>query len=177
MKPDTWRTWSNQRAGFSAADFEGSFFKMQKSRWLRCLKIVLTDLSSLMQCAAAEIGFNATRVGEPMDGPRDEILELGGLASDPLNTRKEPISCHEINVNEIQTRLQHLELELTSVLHLVRLSAGQIMSRKVGDNNVALFNQSLSLSQHVPLSVNAEYQRYNWRLFNLKIEDYYIDSS
>ncbi|KAL0003998.1 hypothetical protein SO802_011559 [Lithocarpus litseifolius] len=97
MKPDTWRTWSNQRAGFSAADFE-----------------------------AAEIGFNAT----PMDGSRDEILELGGLASDPLNTRKEPISCHEINVNEIQTRLQHLELELTSVLHLVRSNAGQMMSQK-----------------------------------------------
>ncbi|KAK4598371.1 hypothetical protein RGQ29_015732 [Quercus rubra] len=97
MKPDTWRTWSNQRAGFSAADFE-----------------------------AAEIGFNAT----PMDGSRDEILELGGLASDPLNTRKEPISCHEINVNEIQTRLQHLELELTSVLHSVRSNACQIMSQK-----------------------------------------------
>ncbi|KAL4639330.1 hypothetical protein ACB092_03G210100 [Castanea dentata] len=101
MKPDTWRTWSNQRAGFSAADFE-----------------------------AAEIGYDATRVGEPMDGSRDEVLELGGLASDPLNSRKEPISCHEINVNEIQTRLQHLELELISVLHLVRSSAGQIMSRK-----------------------------------------------
>nr|XP_023888575.1 protein PTST homolog 2, chloroplastic [Quercus suber]POF21939.1 protein ptst, chloroplastic [Quercus suber] len=97
MKPDTWRTWSNQRAGFSAANFE-----------------------------AAEIGFNAT----PMDGSRDETLELGGLASDPLNTRKEPISCHEINVNEIQTRLQHLELELTSVLHSVRSNAGQIMSQK-----------------------------------------------
>ena len=164
MKPDTWRTWSNQRAGFSAADFEGSFFQMQKSRWLHCLKIGLTDFSSLIQCTAAEIGFNAT----PMDGSRDEILELGGLASDPLNTRKEPISCHEINVNEIQTRLQHLELELTSVLHSVRSNACQIMSQKVGDNNVSLFNQSLSLSlSHVLLSVNAEYQRYNWRLLNL----------
>lgn len=101
MKPDMWRTWSNQRAGYSSADFE-----------------------------AAEIGFNETRVGGPMDGLGDEILELGGVASDPINTRKELSSFHEIDHNEIRTRLQGLELELSSVLRLLRSNASQIMSQK-----------------------------------------------
>jgi hypothetical protein len=148
MKPDMWRTWSNQRAGYSSADFEGSFFIFYfflyiynaKSRWHHGLKIGLTDLSPLIQCTAAEIGFNETRVGGPMDGLGDEILELGGVASDPINTRKELSSFHEIDHNEIRTRLQGLELELSSVLRLLRSNASQIMSQKVGDNNVSLFN-------------------------------------
>ena len=113
------------------------FLSNAKSRWLHGLKIGLTDLSSLIQCTAAEIGFNETRV---VHGLGDEILELGGVASDPINTRKELSSFHEIDQNEIRTRLQDLELELSSVLRLLRSNASQIMSQKVGDNNVSLFN-------------------------------------
>ncbi|KAE8023336.1 hypothetical protein FH972_009044 [Carpinus fangiana] len=94
-KPDMWRTWSIQRAGFSDANFE-----------------------------AAEIASLETRTG-------GEILEIREVPSEPSNTRKELSPCHkEINHNEIRSRLQHLELELSSVLHILRLNADEVMSQK-----------------------------------------------
>lgn len=65
-----------------------------------------------------------------MDGSGDEILETSEVPSEPSNI--------EIDHNEIRSRLQHLELELSSVLHTLRLNADEIMSQKVSGNNVPL---------------------------------------
>jgi hypothetical protein len=74
-----------------------------------------------------------------MDGSGDKILEIIEVSSEPSNTRKELSPCHkEINHNEIRSRLQHLELELSSVLRILRLNADEVMSQKVSGNNVAL---------------------------------------
>lgn len=57
-----------------------------------------------------------------MDGSGDEILETSEVPSEPSNI--------EIDHNEIRSRLQHLELELSSVLHTLRLNADEVMSQK-----------------------------------------------
>lgn len=74
-----------------------------------------------------------------MDGSGDKILEIIEVPSEPSNTRKELSPCHkEINHDEIRSRLQRLELELSSVLRTLRLNADEVMSQKVSGNNVAL---------------------------------------
>lgn len=69
-----------------------------------------------------------------MDGTRDEILEVREIVGEPLVGSKDLSSCsEEITHNGIQGRLQHLELELSSVLHSLRLNADEVISQKVGD--------------------------------------------
>ncbi|KAF5449718.1 hypothetical protein F2P56_030135 [Juglans regia] len=102
LKPDMWRTWSIQRAGFSDASFE-----------------------------AAEIAYNETRTEGPMDGSGDKILEIRDVTGESFNTVKElGSSPKEINHNEIRSRLQHLESELSFVLLSLRSNADKAMSQQ-----------------------------------------------
>ncbi|KAB1220733.1 Sucrose nonfermenting 4-like protein [Morella rubra] len=107
LNPNTWRTWSIQRAGFSDASFE-----------------------------AAEIATIETRTEGPMDGTRDEILEVREIVGEPLVGSKDLSSCsEEIAHNGIRGRLQHLELELSSVLRSLRLNADEVISQKAHESS------------------------------------------
>lgn len=97
-KPEMWRTWSIQRAGFSDKEFE-----------------------------AAEIASNEGA----MDVSGDEILEVRDIGCEHLN-RPEKLNSYptENNHNDIRSRLQQLELELSSVLHTLRSNSGELLSQK-----------------------------------------------
>ncbi|KAI9168862.1 hypothetical protein LWI28_002987 [Acer negundo] len=98
LKPEMWRTWSIQRAGFSDMEFE-----------------------------AAEIAPNEKRT---MDGSCDEILDLREGSSENLNEKEELNFFHEeINHNQVRNRLQHLELELSSVLQTLRSNKHKVVSQ------------------------------------------------
>lgn len=92
IQPDMWRTWSIRRAGSSNSEFE-----------------------------AAEISLNDSRIQETMDEQKDEVVATTEVGEEPLDRRKEmDFDGQEIKHNQIQTRLQHLEEELASVLHLLK---------------------------------------------------------
>ncbi|POO00038.1 AMP-activated protein kinase, glycogen-binding domain containing protein [Trema orientale] len=99
-EPETWRTWSIKRAGFSDMGFED-----------------------------AEIASSESSIGGSMDVSKDEILRREST-SEP-NGRDELDLCYEnISHNQLRSRLQHLELELSSVLHSVRYIADETASQK-----------------------------------------------
>ncbi|KAI3433076.1 AMPK1_CBM domain-containing protein [Psidium guajava] len=92
LQPDTWRTWSSQRVGCVNPDFE-----------------------------AAEIDVTAYRVNKDKELEKSDILKLREIDSDPLDGQKDSnFSAGEGNHNFIKDRLQHLELELSSVLTSLR---------------------------------------------------------
>ncbi|XP_030449362.1 protein PTST homolog 2, chloroplastic isoform X2 [Syzygium oleosum] len=92
LQPGTWRTWSSQRVGCVNSDFE-----------------------------AAEIDVAAYRLDKDKEFKKSDILKLREINGDPLNRQKESnISAGEANHNFIKDRLQHLELELSSVLSSLR---------------------------------------------------------
>ncbi|KAK1552061.1 hypothetical protein Q3G72_009753 [Acer saccharum] len=98
LKPEMWRTWSIQRAGFSDMEFE-----------------------------AAEIAPNEKRT---MDSSCDEILDLREGSGENLNKKEEVNFFHEeINHNQVRNRLQHLELELSSVLRTLRSNVHKVVSQ------------------------------------------------
>lgn len=69
-----------------------------------------------------------------MDVSRDEILELREGGNEHLNKQEELSSCpQEINHKDIRSRLRHLELELSSVLHTLRSNMGELPSQEVSD--------------------------------------------
>lgn len=56
-----------------------------------------------------------------MDEQKDEVVATTEVGEEPLDRRKEmDFDGQEIKHNQIQTRLQHLEEELASVLHLLK---------------------------------------------------------
>lgn len=70
-------------------------------------------------------------MGEAIDFSKNEMQEIRDVASEP-NERNELNSHHEeITYNQIQSRLRHLELELSSVLHSLRSNAEESTSKKV----------------------------------------------
>lgn len=89
-----------------------------------------TDLCLLIHCTAAEIASNEGA----MDVQGDEILEVRDIDCEHLN-RQEKLNSYptENNHNDIRSRLQHLEVELSSVLHTLRSKTGELLSRKVSD--------------------------------------------
>ncbi|KAK9277641.1 hypothetical protein L1049_007187 [Liquidambar formosana] len=105
LKPEMWRNWSNQRAGFSNTEFE-----------------------------AAEISFNESRKGEATDTSKDEILLIReGAVVHSDGTKELNSSSKEIDHTHIKTRLQHLELELTSALCLLKSNADEFIAQKLSD--------------------------------------------
>ncbi|KAF8040547.1 hypothetical protein BT93_B2698 [Corymbia citriodora subsp. variegata] len=92
LQPDTWRTWSSQRVGCVNPDFE-----------------------------AAEIDVTAYRVDKDEEFRKSDIFKSREINGDPLDRQKESnFSAGEGNHNFIKDRLQHLELELSSVLSSLR---------------------------------------------------------
>ncbi|KAL3751653.1 hypothetical protein ACJRO7_012477 [Eucalyptus globulus] len=92
LQPDTWRTWSSQRIGCVNPDFE-----------------------------AAEIDVTANRVNKEKELRKSDILKLREINGGPMDRQKESnFSAGEGNHNFIKDRLQHLELELSSVLSSLR---------------------------------------------------------
>lgn len=84
----------------------------------------------LIHCSAAEIASNEGA----MDVSGDEILEGRDIGCEHLN-RPEKLNSYptENNHNDIRSRLQQLELELSSVLHTLRSNSGELLSQKVSD--------------------------------------------
>ncbi|KAK2636284.1 hypothetical protein Ddye_031076 [Dipteronia dyeriana] len=104
LKPEMWRTWSIQRAGFSDTEFE-----------------------------AAEIAPNEKR---SMDGSCDEILDLREGTSENMNKKEElNFFFEEINHNQVRNRLQHLELELSSVLRTLKYNMHKVLSQTGYDSS------------------------------------------
>ncbi|KAK4429942.1 protein PTST2, chloroplastic [Sesamum alatum] len=96
----TWRTWSNQQAGFQYSEFE-----------------------------AAEISFSNNQVESDKETRHDGITvntEDYAEASDKHET---------INLNQIRTRLQHLESELTAALDSLRSKRVEYISEEVSGSS------------------------------------------
>ncbi|XP_011086402.1 uncharacterized protein LOC105168149 isoform X1 [Sesamum indicum] len=96
----SWRTWSNQQAGFQHTEFE-----------------------------AAEISFS----NNPVES--DKEIRHDGTT---VNTEEhaEAWDKHEhINLNQIRTRLQHLESELTEALHSLRSKKEEYISEEVSGSS------------------------------------------
>ncbi|XP_048135902.1 protein PTST homolog 2, chloroplastic isoform X2 [Rhodamnia argentea] len=92
LQPDTWRTWSSQRVGCVNPDFE-----------------------------AADIDVTAYGVNKDKKFEKSDILKLREIDGDLLGRQKDSnFSAGEGNHNFIKDRLQHLELELSSVLSSLR---------------------------------------------------------
>ncbi|KAM6570946.1 hypothetical protein CsatA_015026 [Cannabis sativa] len=96
----TWRTWSTQRAGFSNMGFEDT-----------------------------ETASSESRIGGSLDLSKEEILRRESIRK--INEGNELDSHHEvISLNQLRSRLKHLELELSSALHSVRYNADETASQK-----------------------------------------------
>ncbi|KAG6758947.1 hypothetical protein POTOM_035410 [Populus tomentosa] len=102
LNPDTWRTWSIKRAAFSDLQFE-----------------------------AEELSSNRTGTGGEESVLGDEIIETREGAGETVSRRKENCSDGGINQNQVQSRLHDLELELSSVLQLLKSNTGESESQKV----------------------------------------------
>ncbi|KAJ0095168.1 hypothetical protein Patl1_16311 [Pistacia atlantica] len=96
LKPETWRTWSSQRADFSNMDLK-----------------------------AAEI---VSKEEGPTNVSGDGILEVKEYCNEHSNGQKVGISS-----NQIKSRLQQLESELSFVLHSVRSNTGEVVLPKASD--------------------------------------------
>ncbi|EXB63804.1 hypothetical protein L484_021075 [Morus notabilis] len=104
-KPESWRAWSIQRAGLSDINPE-----------------------------VIEISSSETSREESVDIPKDE--ELWRASDSDPNERNELGLRHElINHNELRSRLQHLQIELSSVLQAVRSNADESASQKDHDSS------------------------------------------
>lgn len=77
---------------------------------------------------ASEIAYNEGAI----DVPGNEILEEREVGIEHLNSQEELNSYPlENNHKDIRSRLKHLELELSSVLHTLRSNTGELLSQKV----------------------------------------------
>lgn len=121
-KPETWQTWSIQRASFSDSEFEGSLCRNLSSRFGIVDK---TPQFSLTICAAAEISFIDNQIPEGKGASDDESTAMTELSAEALNKPD------GISSNEIRTRLHHLELELTSALCVLRSKSVEHVPKKV----------------------------------------------
>lgn len=76
--------------------------------------------------AAAEISFSENRVENRGESSKDEIIVTAADAVQALDKWKGTI-CNK----HIQTRLQHLELDIASALHALRSKSEEINSKVV----------------------------------------------
>ncbi|XP_050373276.1 protein PTST homolog 2, chloroplastic [Argentina anserina] len=103
IKPEMWRTWSTQRAGSSALEFE-----------------------------AGEVSYD--KMGGSKGVLQDEKLQLKEGAKE--SNRRNDLDSHDevINYKQVQSRMQQLESELSSVLHSLRLKTSNITPKEMGTN-------------------------------------------
>lgn len=101
IKPETWRSWIDQRTGFSNADFEDAEIVPRET-----LKGGASDVSG-----------------------RLEIIKRGEFPDEPIN-RETGLDSLDIivnaNHNDIKSRIQLLESELSSVLHSLRSNTSEV---------------------------------------------------
>ncbi|KAH1259962.1 hypothetical protein AAZX31_02G021300 [Glycine max] len=104
LKPETWRSWIIQRTGFLDTDFED-----------------------------AEIVPNETEKGGMSDASRQpDILNRRELSSEHINRETGLYSLDgNANHSDIKSRIQNLESELSSILHLLRSSSDKITMQMV----------------------------------------------
>ena len=88
-------------------------------------------LLSVCQCTAEELSSNRTGTGGEESVLGDEIIETREGASETVSRRKENCSDGGINQNQVRSRLHDLELELSSVLQLLKSNTGESESQKV----------------------------------------------
>lgn len=101
VRPDTWRTWSIQRAGISNTEFE-----------------------------AAEIDFVGSINGKAANTSTDIIIAVTADIKEPVDKTKDvDSSVKEISQSDIKTRVQLLELELSSVLHSLRSNSSGLCEK------------------------------------------------
>lgn len=101
VRPDTWRTWSIERAGISNTEFE-----------------------------AAEIDFVGSTNGKAANTSTDKIIVVTPDIKGPVDKMKGvDSSVKEISQSDIKTRVQHLELELSSVLHSLRSNSSGLCEK------------------------------------------------
>ncbi|KAJ4823259.1 hypothetical protein Tsubulata_042383 [Turnera subulata] len=96
LEPNMWRSWSFQRAGFSNMEFE-----------------------------AGEIESSGTKTPHETETNLGAILATSEGDSDSLTTGKENSSYGSSNQNQIRKRIQHLESELSSVLHALKSNTSE----------------------------------------------------
>ncbi|KAF3431399.1 hypothetical protein FNV43_RR26130 [Rhamnella rubrinervis] len=101
LKPEMWRAWIAQRAGFPAAEFSSDEISMKASK----------------------------------DVSKEEIIGIRESASEPNERNELNLHLEETNHNQIRNRLQDLESELSSALHLLRSNADKIAPQKGHENS------------------------------------------
>ncbi|XP_050237668.1 protein PTST homolog 2, chloroplastic [Mercurialis annua] len=106
LKPDSWRMWSNNRAGAAEMEFE-----------------------------ADEFVSRGTRAGDEIDALEKEIVEKREGVTASLSRSNENTSKERVKFNEIRSRLQHLESELSSVLDSLKSKTGEDASPKVQEGS------------------------------------------
>ncbi|KAL8161539.1 hypothetical protein V2J09_013028 [Rumex salicifolius] len=101
LKPDTWRTWSIQRAGLSDNDFE-----------------------------AAEINFDHSREVIAPNSPTEQIIALHeGNKEEPPEMIENSKHSDKYCGDNIRSRLHNIELELSSALGVLRSDSGDILTK------------------------------------------------
>lgn len=80
---------------------------------------------------AAEFSSDEVGMGGSKDISKDKIIEIRESTSVPNNRKELNFQMEEISHNQIQSRLQDLELELSSVLHPLRPKANDIAIKEV----------------------------------------------
>eukprot|EP00268_Persea_americana_P019208 TRINITY_DN19832_c0_g1_i2.p1 TRINITY_DN19832_c0_g1~~TRINITY_DN19832_c0_g1_i2.p1 ORF type:complete len:548 (-),score=115.41 TRINITY_DN19832_c0_g1_i2:195-1838(-) len=128
LKTEMWRTWSAQRAGLPQTEFEAAEIVPPQSRnqWTR-----------------------DDRISNNVD-ITDEMYTVADSINEASNVWKEPSSGDQQSFqDQIRSRLQHLELELTSVLCLLRTNTDSALSNK---------GQGSSLEEMHKLSDALEFQ-------------------
>ncbi|KAH1264476.1 Protein PTST 2, chloroplastic [Glycine max] len=104
LKPETWRSWIVQRTGFRDTDFEDA-------------EIVPSE---------TEKGGMSDASGQP------DILNRREFSSEHINRETGLYSLDgNTNHNDIKSRIQNLESELSSILHLLRSSSDKITMQMV----------------------------------------------
>ncbi|KAL2904414.1 Protein PTST-like protein 2 chloroplastic [Bienertia sinuspersici] len=101
LKSDSWRTWSIQRAGFSDTEFE-----------------------------AGEIDFGKNSKQNTVDMSMGESIAVTTeVRGAPDSTEKLKTYYWEVTRGDLKTRLQHLEVELSSALHSLRANANDLSGK------------------------------------------------
>ncbi|KAA8533024.1 hypothetical protein F0562_032859 [Nyssa sinensis] len=102
-------------------EFDGLKYSFKPEMW-RTWSVQRAGISDT-EFEPAEISFNENMSGE-RDASKDETLAVTEGAFKPLDRQK------QINHNQIRTRLQDMELELSSALHLLRSKSEEFVSQE-----------------------------------------------
>ncbi|XP_052173298.1 protein PTST homolog 2, chloroplastic [Diospyros lotus] len=106
----------------SVSNFDGPRSLLKPETW-RTWSIHRAGLSNV-EFEAAEISFDNNKMHEGKDVSRNEVLAIAKGSGEAMDKRK------NMSHNEIRSRIQHLELELASALHLLRSNNEQFAPKE-----------------------------------------------